>query len=55
MATCVALGVLLGSYLNFNRQTAVFLGLPNKSEAKIKRLINYIQYDYVDKVDTDSL
>jgi len=55
MATCVALGIVLGSYLNFNKRTIAFFGLPNKSEAKIKRLINYIQYDYVDKVDTDSL
>lgn len=55
MATCVALGIVLGSYLNFNKRTVAFFGLPNKSEAKIKRLINYIQYDYVDKVNTDSL
>ena len=27
----------------------------NPQEAKIKRLINYIQYDYVDKINTDSL
>ena len=55
MASCVALGIVLGSYLNFNQKTVAFLGLPNKNEAKIKRLINFIQYDYVDKVDTDSL
>jgi carboxyl-terminal processing protease len=52
----IALGVLLGSYLNFNKRAVTFLGMTNnKSEAKIKRLIDYIQYDYVDKVDTDSL
>jgi len=56
MATCVAFGILLGSYLNLNKRAATFLGMSNnKSEAKIKRLINFIQYDYVDKVDTDSL
>jgi len=55
MATCVALGIVLGSYLNFNKKTTAFFGLPDKNEAKLKRLINYIQYDYVDKVDTDSL
>ena len=27
----------------------------NPQEAKIKKLIDYIQYDYVDKIDTDSL
>lgn len=55
MAGCIAIGVLLGSYLNFNKQTASFFGMPNNQEAKVKRLINFIQYDYVDKVDTDSL
>ena len=55
MAACVAIGIVLGSYLNFNKRTTAFLGLPDKNEAKIKRLINYIQYDYVDKVNTDSL
>jgi len=56
MAACVALGIILGSYLNLNKRATTFLGMSNnKSEAKIKRLINFIQYDYVDKVDTDSL
>jgi carboxyl-terminal processing protease len=55
IGVCIAIGVLIGSYLNFNRSTTTFLGLNNPNEAKIKRLINYIQYDYVDKVDTDSL
>ncbi|MCF6213884.1 MAG: S41 family peptidase [Flavobacteriaceae bacterium] len=55
IGTCIAIGVLIGSYLNFNSNTTAFLGLNNPKEAKIKRLINYIQYDYVDYVDTDSL
>lgn len=55
MASCIAVGVLLGSYLNFNKQTIALFGIPNNQEAKVKRLINFIQYDYVDKVDTDSL
>ncbi len=55
MASCIAVGVLLGSYLNFNKQTIAFFGMQNNQEAKVKRLINFIQYDYVDKVDTDSL
>lgn len=55
MATCTAIGVLLGSYLNFNQKGVSFLGISNPQETKIKRLINYIEYDYVDKVDTDSL
>ncbi len=55
IGVCIAIGVLIGSYLNFNRSTTTFFRLNNPNEAKIKRLINYIQYDYVDKVDTDSL
>lgn len=49
----IAIGVLIGSNLNFNRKSVLFSA--NSNEAKIKRLINYIQYDYVDEVDTDSL
>jgi len=49
----IAIGVLIGSNLNFNRKSVLFS--TNSNEAKIKRLINYIQYDYVDEVDTDSL
>jgi carboxyl-terminal processing protease len=49
----VAIGILIGSTLNFKNKSVIFSS--NTNEAKIKRLINYIQYDYVDKVNTDSL
>jgi carboxyl-terminal processing protease len=49
----VAIGIFIGSTFNFKNKTVLFSS--NTSEAKIKRLINYIQYDYVDKVNTDSL
>ena len=49
----VAIGILIGSTINFKNKAVIFSS--NTTEAKIKRLINYIQYDYVDKVDTDSL
>lgn len=49
----VAIGVAIGATLNFNNRSALFSS--NSNEAKIKKLINYIQYDYVDKVNTDSL
>ncbi len=49
----VAVGVFIGNNLNFSRKSVLFS--TNSHEAKIKRLINYIQYDYVDEVDTDSL
>ena len=49
----VAIGILIGSTLNFKNKSVIFSS--NSNEAKIKKLINYIQYDYVDKVNTDSL
>ena len=49
----VALGILIGSTFNYKNKSVLFSS--NTNEAKIKRLINYIQYDYVDKVNTDSL
>ncbi len=49
----VGLGILIGSTFNFKNKAVLFSS--NSNEVKIKRLINYIQYDYVDKVNTDSL
>jgi len=49
----VAIGILIGSLFNFKNKAVLFSS--SRNEAKIKRLINYIQYDYVDKVNTDSL
>lgn len=49
----IALGVFIGSNLNFNNNSVLFSS--NSKEAKIKKLINYINYDYVDEVDTDEL
>lgn len=50
----VAIGILLGSVLNFNNRSG-FVFSRSAEEAKIKRLIDYIQYDYVDPVDTEYL
>lgn len=49
----VAVGILIGSTINYKNKSVLFS--TDTREAKIKRLINYIQYDYVDKVNTDSL
>ncbi len=49
----IAAGIFIGSNFNFKNKSVLFSS--NSKEAKIKRLINYIQYDYVDKVNTDSL
>lgn len=50
----VAVGVLIGSFFNFKGKPVNPFN-ESSQEAKIKRLINYIQYDYVDAVDTDSI
>ena len=49
----IALGILIGSTFNYKNKSVLFSS--NSNEIKIKKLINFIQYDYVDKVDTDSL
>ncbi len=50
----LAIGVFIGSSLNFKKKPIQFFS-NNSQENKIKKLINYIEYDYVDEVDTDSL
>jgi len=55
LSLAIALGIFIGSFLNYPERKTVMLFNKNPREAKIKRLIDYIQYDYVDKVDTDSL
>jgi carboxyl-terminal processing protease len=50
-----AIGIYIGSSLNFHNKTSLSLFTSNSKEKKIKRLINYIQYDYVEEVNTDSL
>ena len=54
LSIAVVLGIFIGSTFNYQKNHITFFGGSAK-ENKIKRLINYIQYDYVDEVDTDSL
>ncbi len=49
----IAIGIGIGTFFDYENNVTLFSS--NTNEAKIKRLINYIQYDYVDEVDTDSL
>ncbi len=53
-AIAVVFGIFLGTFLNF-QNNSVSLFSANSKEAKVKKLIDFIQYDYVDKVDADSL
>jgi carboxyl-terminal processing protease len=48
----VAIGILIGSYFDFENKLALF---KNSKEEKIKKLIGYIQYNYIEEVATDSL
>jgi len=50
----IAFGILIGKFLDFSKQPETYFS-GNEQEAKVKKLINYIQYDYVDPVNTDSL
>ena len=49
----VVFGMLIGSF--FNSGSKSIIGKNSANEQKIKRLINYIQQDYVDEVNTDEL
>src|SRR5690606_18012663 len=48
-----AAGVLLGSRINFSSTQGLFSSNPKKE--KLNRLIDYIDYEYVDAVNTDSI
>jgi carboxyl-terminal processing protease len=54
IAISIAVGIFLGTSLDYQKKTITFFG-GTPQERKIKRLIDYIQYEYVDEVDTDSL
>jgi len=53
VAVAVVVGMVLGNVLNYEKGTVVFRG--SASELKMKRLMDYIEYDYVDEVDVDGL
>ncbi len=50
-----AIGVLLGAALDFSSYTSNSLLSNNKKKEKLARLIDYIEYEYVDEVDIDSI
>lgn len=54
VAIAVALGIAMGSFMNYdNNATSIFEG--SGKEVKIKELLQFIDQDYVDQVDTDKL
>lgn len=54
IGTACALGVWLGSFVKLNQTTSSFF-TGNTKKDKLNRLIDYIDYEYVDEVDTDSI
>ena len=50
--SCVALGVMIGGMLNFPKEN---FNSKNSHQAKINKLINFINSEYVDDVNSDSI
>ena len=54
LGIALALGVYLGSKLNFNDSNEKIFATNSKKD-KLNRLIDYIDYEYVDDINTDSI
>jgi carboxyl-terminal processing protease len=54
LSIAIVAGVFLGSKLNFNDTTEKIFATNSKKD-KLNRLIDYIDYEYVDSVNTDSI
>lgn len=55
LAIAVVFGILIGMSFGGNTNNMLSFSKSSSQERKIKRLINFIERDYVDKVSTDSL
>jgi carboxyl-terminal processing protease len=51
----IVFGIVIGVSINGNSSNILSLSKNSSQEQKIKRLINFIKKDYVDKVDTEDL
>ena len=51
--SCIAFGIVIGSYFNFPIEKPSFV--KNNSKSKLNRLLNFIDNEYVDDVKTDSI
>lgn len=54
LAAAIAIGVFVGGKLNFT-DSPEKLFTTNSKKDKLNRLIDYIDYEYVDEIDTDSI
>src|ERR1044071_531934 len=53
LSAVLAIGLLLGSFLNFPAEQRGLISSSNKS--KLNKLIDFIESEYIDDVDTDSI
>lgn len=53
LGIAIVIGIFIGSTMNYPTRTTLFV--QNNNEQKIKKLMQFIAQDYVDKVDTDAL
>ncbi|MCF8713735.1 PDZ domain-containing protein [Joostella atrarenae] len=54
IASVLAVGIFIGGKLNFNDSPELLFSTNSKKD-KLNRLIDYIDYEYVDDVNTDSI
>ncbi len=54
-AVAIILGIFIGNNFNLKNQSDSFFSQKSSSEIKIKRLIDFIEKEYVDSVNTDKL
>jgi len=54
VGVAIAVGMAIGSKLNFNDSTEKIFATNSKKD-KLNRLIDYIDFEYVDQVNTDSI
>ena len=56
LAAAIAAGIFIGGKLNFNDRPERFFSIStNSKKDKLNRLIDYIDHEYVDDVNTDSI
>jgi carboxyl-terminal processing protease len=54
LGVAIAIGIFIGSRLNYNDKSTAFFNSNSKKD-KLNRLIDYIDHEYVDEVNTDSI
>ncbi|MFP9114002.1 S41 family peptidase [Flavobacterium sp. RHBU_3] len=55
LATAMALGIVIGSLLNYPAQQGALIGGNTSGKGKLNKLVDFIESEYVDDVNTDSI